>query len=126
VREDWAHSRAAGLASLGPADPKNQRATPVEILLVATHIADFVPLGYIGVDIVLDATHGPMVLELNARPGLAIQLANDAGLELRLQCIDDRTSRTSSPETRVRQACDWFGAAQVSVRASGCAENAGI
>lgn len=37
-------------------------------------------LGYVGVDIVIDRDFGPMVLEGNARPGLAIQLANRKGL----------------------------------------------
>lgn len=37
-------------------------------------------LGYIGVDIVLDKFHGPMVLEINARPGISIQVANAQGL----------------------------------------------
>lgn len=47
-----------------------------------------VGLGYLGADIVLDAAHGPLVLELNARPGLSIQIANQAGLEGRLGLID--------------------------------------
>ena len=37
-------------------------------------------LGYLGADIVLDKYRGPMMLELNARPGLAIQIANGRGL----------------------------------------------
>jgi alpha-L-glutamate ligase-like protein len=37
-------------------------------------------LGYIGVDIVLDKTKGPMILEINARPGISIQIANRCGL----------------------------------------------
>ncbi len=37
-------------------------------------------LGYLGGDIVVDALHGPLVLEVNARPGLTIQLANQLGL----------------------------------------------
>jgi len=36
-------------------------------------------LRYVGVDIVLDSRRGPLVLEVNARPGLSIQLANDTG-----------------------------------------------
>jgi len=46
-------------------------------------------LGYIGVDIVLDPEKGPMVLELNAQPGLQIQLANMEGLKSRLNRVDD-------------------------------------
>jgi hypothetical protein len=45
-------------------------------------------LGYLGVDIVLDACNGPLLLELNARPGLAIQLANGRGLAGRLAAVD--------------------------------------
>ncbi|MBI4693855.1 MAG: alpha-L-glutamate ligase-like protein [Gammaproteobacteria bacterium] len=45
-------------------------------------------LGYLGVDVVLDPERGPLLLELNARPGLAIQIANREGLERRLAAID--------------------------------------
>jgi len=37
-------------------------------------------LGYLGGDIVIDRARGPVFLEVNARPGLAIQLANRRGL----------------------------------------------
>lgn len=46
-------------------------------------------LGYLGVDIVLHPDKGPMVLELNAQPGLQIQLANEAGLKKRLERVED-------------------------------------
>jgi len=39
-----------------------------------------VGMGFLGVDVALDAQRGPVILELNARPGLAIQLANRRGL----------------------------------------------
>jgi alpha-L-glutamate ligase-like protein len=80
-----------------------------DILLIAARIAEFIPLGYIGVDIVLDAERGPMVLELNARPGLAIQMANAAGLETRLNAIERLANPSDDPTTRVRHACEWFG-----------------
>ncbi|MCI0498801.1 MAG: hypothetical protein L0Y36_03845, partial [Planctomycetales bacterium] len=38
-------------------------------------------LGYLGVDIVIDRREGPMIMEVNARPGLSIQLANGKGLK---------------------------------------------
>ena len=41
--------------------------------------------GYLGADIVLDRNRGPLLLELNARPGLAIQVANGKGLEPRIK-----------------------------------------
>lgn len=46
-------------------------------------------LGYAGIDIVLDEEKGPLVLELNARPGLKIQLANGASLRTRLERVSD-------------------------------------
>ena len=45
-------------------------------------------LGYQGVDLVLDKDKGPLILELNARPGLNIQIANRAGLLTRLQLVE--------------------------------------
>lgn len=49
-------------------------------LEIAAKGFDMTGLGYLGADIVLDKKMGPMVLELNARPGLAIQIANQRGL----------------------------------------------
>lgn len=46
-------------------------------------------LGYLGVDIVLHPDKGPMVLEINAQPGLQIQLANMEGLRKRLDRVED-------------------------------------
>ncbi|MEZ5946878.1 MAG: sugar-transfer associated ATP-grasp domain-containing protein [Hyphomonas sp.] len=51
-----------------------------EMLLMAAKAYDVTGLGYLGADIVLDKGKGPMLLELNARPGLAIQVANRMGL----------------------------------------------
>ncbi len=59
-----------------------------EILDMSRRVAEAVGLGYIGVDIIVDAKEGPMLLEANARPGLAIQIANGAGLLGRLEDID--------------------------------------
>ena len=42
--------------------------------------AKCVELGFVGADIVIDRRLGPLVMELNARPGLTIQLANKKGL----------------------------------------------
>lgn len=53
-------------------------------------------LGYAGVDIVLDES-GPMVLEVNKRPGLEIQNTNLAGLLRRIRFVEDRF-----PEHRFR------------------------
>lgn len=58
-----------------------------KILQIAVKCADTVGLGYLGVDIVLDKNLGPLMLELNARPGLNIQLANQRGLLSTLETI---------------------------------------
>lgn len=59
-----------------------------DILEIACHIYDVFQLGYIGVDFVIDHILGPLILELNARPGLNIQLANRKGLLTRLNRVD--------------------------------------
>jgi alpha-L-glutamate ligase-like protein len=67
-----------------------------QVLSMSRRVAEAVGLGYVGVDIVVDAERGPMLLEANARPGLAIQIANGRGLLPRLEAIDallDRAPR---------------------------------
>ena len=64
-------------------------------------------LGFIGVDVVLDKEEGPKVLEVNARPGLSIQLCNKAGLKRRIEKIDDITVR--SDEHAISLAKYLFG-----------------
>ena len=59
-----------------------------EHLIIGAKAYEMTGLGYLGADIVLDAFRGPMMLELNARPGLAIQIANGKGLAARLKEID--------------------------------------
>ena len=58
-----------------------------DILNMALRAASCTALGYLGVDIVIDRQLGPMVIELNARPGLSIQLANRKGLLSSLQKV---------------------------------------
>ncbi len=62
-----------------------------QIVDLSRRVSEAAGLGYIGVDIVVDAEEGPLLLEANARPGLAIQIANARGLLPRLEEID-RTS----------------------------------
>jgi alpha-L-glutamate ligase-like protein len=64
-----------------------------EILEMSQRVAVAVGLGYIGVDVVIDVDQGPMLLEANARPGLAIQIANARGLLPRLAEIDAQIKR---------------------------------
>jgi alpha-L-glutamate ligase-like protein len=59
-----------------------------EVLSAAMQLSDALEMGYIGVDFVVDVTLGPVVLEANARPGLAIQVAHRYGLLPRLRLVD--------------------------------------
>ncbi|MFK8067879.1 MAG: alpha-L-glutamate ligase-like protein [Gammaproteobacteria bacterium] len=59
-----------------------------KILHLTAQCYDLAGLGYLGVDIVLDRTDGPLMLEMNARPGLSIQIANQCGLLKRLEKIE--------------------------------------
>ena len=65
-------------------------------------------LGLVGVDIVIDKEKGPMILELNARPGLAIQLANQEGLLLRMNQVQ-RYKKKKTVEKYVAIAKNLFG-----------------
>lgn len=61
-----------------------------EILETAIKSQMAIPgLGFVGIDIVLDKEKGPMVLEVNARPGLSIQICNKAGLKARIQKVEE-------------------------------------
>lgn len=64
-----------------------------EILKLASICYEMSGLGYMGTDIVLDKDRGPMVLELNVRPGLAIQICNNAGLLARLRLVNEVSKR---------------------------------
>jgi alpha-L-glutamate ligase-like protein len=59
-----------------------------EILNIARRVGAAIDLGYLGVDVVLDHRLGPQLLEANARPGLAIQIANRHGLLRRFAEVD--------------------------------------
>ncbi len=81
------------------------------LLTLAASAWEMTGLGYLGTDMVLDKEEGPMVLELNARPGLAIQIANGAGLLPRLQHIESLGSSLiyPTPAERVAYAVRKFG-----------------
>jgi len=66
------------------------------VLDIAVRAASALGLGYVGIDVVIDRTRGPLLIEANARPGLAIQIANGTGL-LPLTATPSSGSRRSSP-----------------------------
>ncbi len=63
-------------------------------------------LGYLGVDLVLDKDHGPLMLELNARPGLNIQIANQVGLAKRHALIKPVLNESMTKEERIEYILD--------------------
>lgn len=82
---------------------------------LATSCYELSGLGYIGVDLVLDERKGPLILELNARPGLNIQIANDAGLTHRCHAVErhvaelKKAGRTETVEERMAFSQQHFG-----------------
>jgi alpha-L-glutamate ligase-like protein len=82
------------------------------MLLMAARALEMTGLGYLGVDLVIDRERGPMLLELNARPGLAIQMANQSGLQGRLEQIDKASPDIlATRESRVAWAREAFAKA---------------
>lgn len=79
-----------------------------DLLHLAARCYELANLGYMGADLVVDATRGPLLLELNARPGLAIQVANGMGLLPRLQHLEARRRLHHSPAARVAYAMHAF------------------
>ncbi|WP_303289100.1 alpha-L-glutamate ligase-like protein [Marinobacter sp. SS5-14b] len=79
-----------------------------DMLEMAARCYEATGLGYMGVDLVVDAQEGPLLLELNARPGLAIQMANGCGLLPRLKNIEALKRPHFSPRERAQYAMEAF------------------
>ena len=82
------------------------------LLELAAQSFELTGLGYLGIDIVLDRDLGPLILELNARPGLNIQIANRAGLRARLDAVLAHRARLNSISERVAFARERFALAR--------------
>ncbi|PIR54765.1 hypothetical protein COU74_03390 [Candidatus Peregrinibacteria bacterium CG10_big_fil_rev_8_21_14_0_10_36_19] len=78
-----------------------------DILLIASQVQLITNLGYMAIDICLDKNNGPVLLEINARAGLGVQIANLAPLRKRLERIQGVI--VTSPTKGVRVAKDMFG-----------------
>lgn len=78
-----------------------------DILKMAVRAQEISGLGFLGADIAIDKERGPVIVELNARPGLSIQIANLAGLKKRLQKISDLKIKTL--ERGIRLGKNLFG-----------------
>lgn len=78
-----------------------------DILKLAVRAQEISGLGFLGADIAIDKINGPTIIELNARPGLSIQIANLSGLKRRLEKVKDLKIKTL--EKGVRVGKDLFG-----------------
>lgn len=74
------------------------------LLETAVQAADAAGLVFSGIDLFIHEEKGPMVVELNANPGLSIQIANQAGLRRRLERVTDITVLNPEHGTRIGQA----------------------
>lgn len=77
-----------------------------DILLLACKASFACGLNYVGVDIAIDREDGPLILEVNARPGLDIQFANMAPLKSRLRRVEGL--KLKSIEKKIRLAKHLF------------------
>jgi len=92
----------------GFGDPKGIKIPHWEdFLLISSRVQQITNLGFAAVDMVLDKDMGPVLLEINARAGLQVQVANMAPLRKRLERIEG--IKVNSPEKGVRIAQDIFG-----------------
>ena len=80
------------------------------LLHTASKAYEMSELGYLGTDMVLDKYKGPLLLELNARPGLAIQIANGRGILDNLRHVEQMGNHNMSVEERVAYAKKHFSA----------------
>ena len=72
-----------------------------DILRLAIEAQNVSKLGFLGADIAIDRERGPVFLELNARPGLQIQVANQTGLKERLERVAGLKIKNTSHGIRV-------------------------
>lgn len=84
------------------------------LLEIAAGAYEMTNLGYQGIDLVLDKERGPMLLELNARPGLNIQIANREGLGHRLEAVENHDGPLDTVEQRVSFARESFPSRPIS------------
>lgn len=82
------------------------------ILHMAVTCQEMTGLGYLGVDIMIDKDIGPLMIEVNARPGLAIQMANGIGLLKRLEPVVEqhRKRPTADLEAKIAFSVKHFRA----------------
>lgn len=75
-----------------------------KVLEVAVQAANAAGYKYMGADLFIHPTKGPMIVELNGYPGLSIQIANDAGLKRRLERVEGLEVRNPQHGVKIAQA----------------------
>ncbi|MCA9385710.1 DUF1704 domain-containing protein [Candidatus Dojkabacteria bacterium] len=78
-----------------------------EILKYAVKTQTVSGLSFIAIDFLIDQEKGPLIVEVNARPGLSIQIANRTGLSWRLEKAKGLKVKTI--EQGIRLGKDLFG-----------------
>lgn len=76
----------------------------IDVLKTAVRAANASGMVYMGVDIFLHPEKGPLVAEVNAYPGLSIQLANQAGLRKRLERLEGVQARNVLHAVKIGQS----------------------
>lgn len=78
-----------------------------KILYYAVEASKATKLGYAAIDFLIDREEGPVIVELNARPGLSIQLSNHDGLRWRLKKA--KGLKVKNTEHGIRLGKNLFG-----------------
>lgn len=78
------------------------------MLEIASRCYELTGLGYQGIDLVLDKDKGPLMLEINARPGLNIQIANGSGLLHRLEKVQANIGDLKSINNKIEFSKQHF------------------
>lgn len=78
-----------------------------KILNYALRTQDAVGLNFLAIDFLIDEKKGPVIVEINARPGLSIQIVNREGLAWRLNKAKDLKVKSISQGIRLGK--DLFG-----------------
>ncbi|WP_025996264.1 alpha-L-glutamate ligase-like protein [Pseudomonas viridiflava] len=93
-----------------------------DFMKLAARCHELCGLGYIEVDMMLDQNLGPLVIEINARPDLGAQIANECGLACRAEGVEARIRELArggaadTPEQRVLFAQKFLGQISGSVQ----------
>jgi alpha-L-glutamate ligase-like protein len=79
-----------------------------EVLKISAQCSELTDIQYLGVDIVLDPDLGPLVLEMNARPGMSIQIANQKGLVKPLEDVLIQHHKITDIDEKIKYSREHF------------------